>query len=690
MLKILKNTFGHSSFKPYQEEIINCILDKKDTLGILPTGAGKSLCYELPTLLMDGVCIVISPLIALMSDQVRALNELNLNARMLNSNQSSEQNAAVFNELKNGKVKFLYIAPERLVLGDFVEFLKSIKIDYFVVDEAHCVSVWGHEFRVDYRNLGQLRANFPNIPIVAFSATATNLVQDDIIKSLSLENVQIFRAITKRENLQICVQKRLTNGNKQILNILNKHKNQSGIIYTFTRKEAQNLASFLSEKNYKARAYHAGLSAKERDEVYKSFVYDDIDIVVATIAFGMGIDKSNIRFIIHTSLPKTLENYYQEIGRAGRDNEHSFVYLLYAKSDEIRRKVQIDEALDLSYRQNSIQKLTKMYNFCISTKCRHQIIAGYFDDEIPPCLSLCDNCTKGEVLKKDISVESQKLLSAIYRSEQIFGATHIINILRGAKTSKIFEQEHDKLSVYGIGADLSKEIWQNIIDSLIDQEALNTNIHKSLKITPKGLQILTGKEKISINEELLVAQKLTKEKEILSVDEENFLKFKELRYRLASEQNVPAYIIFDDKTLRQICQNLPQNEEEFLQINGVGEIKLEKFYKEFAPLIKEIREDPTMPKTKLTNTHLETLNLIEQNQTLQQISEQRQMQISTILLHVKALCEHKKINQKLKEELFSQANIPQNIKEWINQGTKLDCIKNLKAYLSMDEILREV
>lgn len=689
MLNALKNTFGHSDFKPFQKEIIESIIQKNDTLGILPTGGGKSLCYQLPTLLMDGICVVISPLIALMNDQTRALNELNINAKMLNSNQTQEQNASVFKEIRAKNVKFLYISPERLVLGDFIDFLKTLRIDYFVVDEAHCVSVWGHEFRNDYRNLGQLKANFPNTPIVAFSATATKLVQDDIAKSLNLQNPKIFRAKTKRENLHINVQKRATNGNTQILNILKKHKNQSGIIYTFTRKESENLASFLMEKGYKAGAYHAGLGIKEKDKTYQNFVYDDIDIVVATIAFGMGIDKSNIRFVIHTSLPKTLENYYQEIGRAGRDNEPSHTYLLYSKADEIRRKAQIDEVSEPKYHQASMQKLNKMYQFCTSSKCRHQIIANYFDDEINPCEDICDNCIKGEVLQKDISIEAQKLLSAIYRSEQIFGATHIINILRGSKVARVLEQEHDKLSVYGIGANLSKEIWQNIIDCLIDQEALSPNEHKSLKITQKGVNILKGNEKISINEDLLKETKEQKEQEPLSVDDEIFLKFKELRYRLASEQNVPAYIIFDDKTLRQICQNLPKNEEEFLKINGVGQIKLEKFYKEFAPLIKEISEDPERLKIKLTNTHLETLNLIEQNQTLEQITQARQIQPQTALFYIKTLHEHKKITTEQQQYYFSQANIPENIKEWIKEGIKFDSLKNLRAFLSMYEILQD-
>lgn len=686
MKEILKNTFGYSSFKPFQEQIIQSILNKHDTLAILPTGGGKSLCYQLPILLQEGICVVISPLIALMYDQVRALNELNLNAYMLSSNQTQSENNQSINELKKGNVKFLYLSPERLFLGDFVEFLKSLHVKYFVIDEAHCVSVWGHEFRADYRNLGQLKQNFPNIPIALFSATATKIVQDDILKSLNLTDVNIFRAKTKRDNLHVSILKR--HSKEQIISILNNHKNQSGIIYTFTRAEAEKLAIFLQNKNYKALAYHAKMSPTTKDEVFHKFIYDEINIVVATIAFGMGIDKSNIRFVIHTSLPKTLENYYQEIGRAGRDGEASFTYLLYSKSDEIKRLEQIKEAEDKNYQQISKQKLQKMYQFCTSSKCRHQLIAKYFDDEIEKCENFCDNCTKGEIVLKDISVEAQKVLSAIYKTSQMFGMSYIIDILRGLKGAKILQNEHEKLSVYGIGKDLNKAQWINIIDTLIDEEALHVNEFKSLKLSAKGIDILKGNLKININEELLHVDKNEKNEQVLSVDDENFTKFKNLRAKLAKEQNVPAYIVFDDKTLKQICQKLPLSEDEFLSINGVGEVKLKRYFEAFKPLINEIKQDPNTPKTKLTNTHLQTLNLIKQNLNLNEIANLRDMQISTILLHVKALNEQNQITNEQKERIFSQANIPEIIKKWINEGRKLDSIQNLKAYLSVFEILQ--
>jgi len=349
--KVLKEIFGHENFRSFQEQVIDSILKKQDILTILPTGGGKSLCYQLPSLLMSGVTVVISPLIALMQDQIKALNDLNIKSSMINSLQSTEENNQVLQKLLNKEIKFLYVAPERFTSNEFVGVLQRIDINYFVIDEAHCVSAWGHEFRAEYRNLNKLKRFFPNVNIAAFTATATKKVEADISQSLDLHNPKHFRAKTKRDNLEVCVEPRISNGKRQILNFLKSHKGLCGIIYTFTRKEAESIAKFLQEENFLAKAYHAGLSNEIKNEVFNDFVYEKIDIVVATIAFGMGIDKSNIRFVIHTSLPKTLENYYQEIGRAGRDGAMSYTYLLYSKSDEVKRKIQIEEAIDNEYKQ---------------------------------------------------------------------------------------------------------------------------------------------------------------------------------------------------------------------------------------------------------------------------------------------------------------------------------------------------
>ena len=345
--QILKDIFGHDKFRSFQEDVVDCILNKQDVLTILPTGGGKSLCYQLPTLLMDGVTVVISPLIALMQDQIKALNDLNISAEMISSATSNDENSFTLQKLLNGELKFIYVAPERFSSNEFVGVLQRININYFVIDEAHCVSAWGHEFRAEYRNLDRLKRFFPNTPICAFTATATKKVEADISSSLNLQNPRHFRAKTVRDNLDIKVEPRIANGKTQILNFLKVHKGLCGIIYTFTRKEAESTAEFLSESGYSAKAYHAGLSNDRKNEVFSDFVYEKIDIVVATIAFGMGIDKSNIRFVIHTSLPKTLENYYQEIGRAGRDGEMSYVYMLYSKSDEEKEKSKLKKPLTI-------------------------------------------------------------------------------------------------------------------------------------------------------------------------------------------------------------------------------------------------------------------------------------------------------------------------------------------------------
>ncbi|MBD3830693.1 MAG: RecQ family ATP-dependent DNA helicase, partial [Arcobacter sp.] len=490
--QILKDIFGHDKFRSFQEEVVDCILAKQDVLTILPTGGGKSLCYQLPTLLMNGTTVVISPLIALMQDQIKALNELNISADMISSATSNDENSFTLQKLLNGELKFIYVAPERFTSNEFVQVLQRININYFVIDEAHCVSAWGHEFRAEYRNLDRLKRFFPNTAICAFTATATKKVEADISQSLNLQNPRHFRAKTVRDNLDIKVEPRIANGKTQILNFLKIHKGLCGIIYTFTRKEAESTAEFLSENGYSAKAYHAGLSNDRKNEVFNDFVYEKIDIVVATIAFGMGIDKSNIRFVIHTSLPKTLENYYQEIGRAGRDGEMSYVYMLYSKSDEVKRKIQIEEAIDDGYKQTGLDKLEFMYRYCVSNNCRHKMIAGYFEDEIQECKTLCDNCTKGEVEQVDVSVDAQKLLSAIYRSEQRFGLNHIIDILRGSKNQKLLEFGHDKLSVYNLGVDKSKNEWIAIADKLIDIQALILGEFRVLKISNLGLEILKG------------------------------------------------------------------------------------------------------------------------------------------------------------------------------------------------------
>lgn len=694
--EILKDIFGHENFRSFQEEVVDTILQKQDVLTILPTGGGKSLCYQLPTLLMSGVTVVISPLIALMQDQIKALNDLNIKASMISSLQTVNENNQTMQELLKGELKFIYVAPERFTSNDFVGVLQRIDINYFVIDEAHCVSAWGHEFRAEYRNLDRLKRFFPNVCIAAFTATATKKVEADIAQSLNLENPKHFRAKTQRDNLEISCEPRISNGKTQILNFLKSHKGLCGIIYTFTRKETESIAQFLRENSYKAKAYHAGLSVDVKNEVFNDFVYEKIDIVVATIAFGMGIDKSNIRFVIHTSLPKTLENYYQEIGRAGRDGEMAYTYLLYSKADEVKRKIQIHEALDDAYKSTSLDKLEFMYRYCVSNNCRHKMIASYFEDEIKECKTLCDNCTKGEVEQVDVSVDAQKLLSTIFRCEQRFGINHIIDVLRGSKNQKLLEFGHDTLSVYGIGSEKSKNEWIAICDKLIDIEALSLGEFRALKISTLGMSILKGKEKLLIDSDKLGLLVKQEQEEIeLSFDEKLLEQFKTLRREKALEHEVPAYVIFGDKTLKDMITKLPTSKEEFLDINGVGKVRFEKYGEDFLNLCKDIKEEhkeeieKKIPTKKLTKTYLETFELLEDKKSLEEVAQIRDLGITSILSHISLLSEHGKITKEKKQELLKPLEIPPEITQWIESGLQLESLKELRQYLYLYEYMKK-
>ncbi|MBL0708038.1 MAG: DNA helicase RecQ [Sulfurimonas sp.] len=589
--EILKTTFGHDKFRASQEEAIDAILNKRDLITILPTGGGKSLCYQLPSLMMNGVTIVISPLIALMQDQVNALQNSSIKAQMINSSQDYEEIQETIRQLLAGKIRLLYIAPERLSANGFVQLLKKVEINFFVIDEAHCVSEWGHEFRADYRNLSLLKETFPNTSIAAFTATATHRVQEDIVQSLNLQNPLQLRGKTLRDNLKIYAEQRVGNGRSQLVNFISKFSAQCGIVYAFSRKDVESVCGFLKTKGFSVGAYHAGLPSKTRDKVYKDFIYEKIDIVVATIAFGMGIDKSNIRFVVHMSMPKTMENYYQEIGRAGRDGVDAQTLLLYTKSDDVKMRSFIDDIENNEYKELLYNKLRKMYSYSNSSECRHKLIAQYFDDDIENCEEICDNCKRGEVKKVDITLLCQKLLSSIYRCEQNFGLVHIIDVLRGSKGQKVFQFNHDKLSVYGIGSDISKNDWNAVSDRLFELDAIDIGEHRAIKLKNFGIKILQKKASVEIDEHKMNIKTKTDKKAISNiVHDDVFERFRALRLEIATKNEIPAYIVFSDKTLIDFSQKLPQNRDEALKVNGVGEVKYERYGEDFLALCKEIIE----------------------------------------------------------------------------------------------------
>ncbi len=589
---VLKHTFGFAGFRPLQEDAVDAILERRDLAMLLPTGGGKSLCYQLPTLLMEGITIVVSPLIALMQDQVIALQELGIEAAMISSAQSAQEQQEAFAKAKNGTLKLLYIAPERLANGSFLSWLGTLNINFFVIDEAHCISEWGHEFRDDYRRLGELRAAFPHTPIAAFTATATPKVREDILSQLGLRNPLILRAPVLRKNIKITVRERDSAWRTEMMDILNRHAGESGIVYAFSRKETEELAEFLVKKGFKAAPYHAGMSADVRHDTHKAFLNDEMQIIVATVAFGMGIDKGDIRFVIHTSLPKTIENYYQEIGRAGRDGIDSEAVLFYSGSDFHNKKRLIDEGSDPQYREMIIAKLRSAMDYANAEECRHRLIAAYFNDTVEPCGDKCDNCLDTDKAKTDITVAAQKFLSCLYKTGERFGATYLTEVLVGEEKEKILSNGHESLSVFGIGKEMGKNTWGTIAKRLIELGAIEPDEYKALKLTPTGAEILRGKRSVFIRTERLSAKKkAAKEKTSHPHAPAHYEEFRALRASIAREHRIPAYIVFGDKTLYELAEQLPQTREEMLDVSGIGEVKFERYGEAFLELSRKLRSE---------------------------------------------------------------------------------------------------
>lgn len=577
---VLKTFFGHNAFRPLQEEAVDAIVSGRDLLMILPTGGGKSLSYQLPALLMEGTTVVISPLLALMHDQVQSLKAQGMRAEMLSSMQTAEASGDIVRRLYAGEVDFLYLSPERLNTDGMRNMLTKIRLNYFVIDEAHCISEWGHEFRADYRALSHLRDVFPGISIAAFTATATAHVREDILRLLRLENAQTLQGKIYRDNLQITVRHRIKDGYDQLRDFLNDHKNESGIVYAFSRKSVENVAHFLQQKGYAAAAYHAGMPTEKRNAVFHDFVHDEVKIIVATIAFGMGIDKSNIRYVFHMSLPKTVENYYQEIGRAGRDGDHADVVMLFGAQDLIQQRRFVEMNEDAHYKAHLMQKLNAVHRYAAAETCRHQQLAAYFGDVIDPCGAHCDNCLEPEYDKRDITTEAQMFLSAVYRTGQRFGKSYLVDVLRGSREQKILANSHDALSVYGVGEALNKKQWLVVIDRMLELDAVDVNEHQGLLLTPAGLAILKGEKAVLIRADRLDVRAKTVKKsapETFEYDTELFEILRALRFEIAQEQGVPPYVVFGDKTLKEMAAKRPQSKEEMLEVSGVGEVKFDRY-----------------------------------------------------------------------------------------------------------------
>jgi len=607
--KLLKQYFGYDNFRPLQEEIVNHVVAGNDCFVLMPTGGGKSLCYQLPALKFKGMTLVISPLIALMKDQVDALRTCGINAEFINSSLNPGQIEEILTQIKDGKVKILYVAPERFALGGFRDFLKTIPISLIAVDEAHCISEWGHDFRPDYRHLSLLKTLFPSVPLIALTATATEKIRMDIASQLGLEKARVFVSSFDRPNLRLGVVEK-KQAFPKLLNILQKYRNEPVIIYCFSRKDTETIARDLRKHNFKARAYHAGLTARERSAAQDLFIKDEINIIVATIAFGMGIDKPDVRLVVHYTYPKTLEGYYQEIGRAGRDGLASECVLFYTYADTRKHEFFINQIEDCEIREKSREKLREVMAYAELKFCRKKYLLRYFGEELNTdnCGS-CDIClsktggissaapaakTSEEALAGfDATIISKKILSAVVRLQNRFGKQYVIDVLTGKKLAKIEENHHDKLSVYGIVTDFSEDQLKQIIDQLINSGHLQRSGGKYpvLSITKKGVVFLLGSSllKLPKSEAERSAGEPAKDTGF-DYDKDLFEKLKVLRKKIADEKGVPPFVIFGNITLREMAHSFPDSEADLLRLTGVGSVKLKRFGKAFLAEIKKFKK----------------------------------------------------------------------------------------------------
>ena len=587
---ILKETFGYDTFRGDQEAVINAALNGQDSLVLQPTGGGKSICYQIPALLMDGVTLVVSPLIALMQDQVAALQQLGISAAFLNSTLSTDEQSDVYRRLASGDIKLLYVAPERLVQMHTIQRMQSLDVNLIAIDEAHCVSQWGHDFREDYLSLGTLAAHFPNVPRMALTATATSEVREEIIEQLKLVEPQRFVAGFDRPNIRYEVQAKI-DAKRQLAAFLADHRGAAGIIYCMSRKKTESTAAWLQKQGFTALPYHAGLDSETRARHQHRFVSEDGVIVVATIAFGMGIDKPDVRFIAHLDLPKSMESYYQETGRAGRDGEPSVAWMVYGLQDVVRLRQMVESSPSGELRKrNERSKLDALLGWCEVTECRRRSLLAYFGDEHAADCGNCDVCiTPPDVF--DGTEVAQKILSTVYRTGQRFGAVYVIDVLTGKDTEKVQQHGHAELSVFGIGSELGQQQWRSILRQLVVVGMLTVDSegYGALQLSEASRPLLRGEVDLPLRRDLLVTRTERKAKrkgaDVADEDRGLFDALRDCRKLLAEQHDVPPYVIFHDATLKQMALDKPGSDDELLEISGVGQTKLERYGPAFLEVI---------------------------------------------------------------------------------------------------------
>ena len=588
-LEILHRVFGHTAFRGEQAQIVQHVIDGGDALVLMPTGGGKSLCYQIPSLVREGCGLVVSPLIALMQDQVEAMRQLGVRAAYLNSTLSADAAAEVERQLLAGELDLLYVAPERLLTGRCLNLLDRAKIALFAIDEAHCVSQWGHDFRPEYRELTILHERWPDIPRIALTATADAPTQREIAERLTLEDARRFVSSFDRPNVRYRVVHK-DNGTRQLLDFLAAHRDESGIVYAFSRKRVESVAEQLVAAGIKALPYHAGIEASVRAGNQRRFLQEDGVVMVATIAFGMGIDKPDVRFVAHIDLPKSIEGYYQETGRAGRDGEPAEAWLCYGLGDvvNLRQLIQQGEAGE-ERKRLELRKLDSLLGFCESTECRRKSLLGWFGEPHPGDCGNCDNCMEPPQ-SWDGTTAARKALSCVYRTGQRFGAGHVIDVLRGAATEKVTRFGHEELSTFGIGSDLDARQWSSVFRQLVAAGLLEADIerHGALRLTADSAPVLRGERALRFRTEAPKAARASTRKArggagaapMIDLDPESLIRFnalREWRSITAREQNVPAYVIFHDSTLRAIAEHAPDDLDELARIPGIGASKLDRY-----------------------------------------------------------------------------------------------------------------
>ncbi|WP_160065268.1 DNA helicase RecQ [Psychromonas sp. L1A2] len=588
---ILFDVFGYKQFRDGQETVINELIAGRDALVVMPTGGGKSLCFQIPALVREGICIVVSPLISLMKDQVDTLRACGVAAAYLNSSLSYQEQNDIINSLHRGQLKLLYVAPERLLRPDFIGRLQHLPINLFAIDEAHCISSWGHDFRPEYAQLGNLKEYFPDIPLVALTATADHATQQDILQRLKLQDPLIEIRSFDRPNIEYLLIEKyrpLT----QLFNYLDQHKDESGIIYCTSRKRTEEIAGKLAAKGLNSRCYHAGLPLEERQNVQDLFIKDEVEIVVATVAFGMGIDKPNVRFVVHYEIPKNIESYYQETGRAGRDGLPAQAMLFYDPADPARIRSLLEKNPNQEQLRIELHKLNTMVAFAEAQTCRRRVVLNYFGEYSPKACGNCDICLDPPQ-SYDATIDAQKILSCVYRTGQYFGITHVVEVLRGAQTARVKSLGHDQLSTFGIGKDKSTEHWFSIARQLIHCGLLMQNLTRgsALQLTEAARTVLKSENSLMLAVPRLQLVKTTAKQKRRSVsanaDSKLFARLRHLRKQIADHENLPPYVIFSDVSLSEMSELMPTNDSQFLSITGVGHIKLDKYGEAFLSEIKQ-------------------------------------------------------------------------------------------------------